>query len=91
MRHLRANPHVAFTIDTPAPPYRVLLGNGTASLEDVDGMAPEYEELARRYLGPAADWYLRSMEARVRRQVRIEITPSALRVFDFERRPRSLA
>jgi len=92
VRHLRANPNVAFTIDTPNPPYRVLLGNGTASLQEVDGMAPEYEGLARRYLGPVADGYLRAMGARVRRQVRIETTPRALRVFDFEqRRPRSLA
>jgi len=88
--HLRARPKVAFTIDTERPPYRVLLVDGDAAVEDVDGMAPEYPEIVRRFLGPAADAYLARL--RVKRQVRITITPRRWRILDFvERRPRSLA
>lgn len=92
VRHIAVRPRVSFTIDTDRPPYRVLLVDGEATLEEVDGMAPEYPEIVRRFLGPGADAYLGRMQGRVRRQVRIRIAPRSARVLDFVKRaPKSLA
>jgi PPOX class probable F420-dependent enzyme len=87
---LEKNGAVAVSIDDAKPPYKVLLVEGDARIEHVDGMAPEYEGLVRRYLGPATEGYLGSLK--VKRQVRIRITPRSWRVFDFvRRRPQSLS
>jgi PPOX class probable F420-dependent enzyme len=89
VRALEANAAVALTIDTNTPPYKTLLIDGDATLERVDGIAPEYEGIARRYLGPMAEAYLAQL--RIKRQVRIRVRPSSYRVFDFVRRyPKSL-
>jgi PPOX class probable F420-dependent enzyme len=89
VRALEANPAVAVSIDDARPPYKVLLVDGDARLEHTEGMAPEYEGIVRRYLGPATDGYLGSL--RVKRQVRIRIAPSSWRIFDFVKRyPQSL-
>jgi PPOX class probable F420-dependent enzyme len=86
---LAANPAVALTIDSSTPPYKVLLVQGDACLEHVEGMAPEYPDIVRRYLGPATDAYLEQL--RVKRQVRIRVLPTSWRIFDFVRRyPKSL-
>lgn len=91
-RSLRANPHVALTIDSAQPPYNVLLVNGEATLEEVEGMAPEYRPIVERYLGAAADAYLARLLPRVKRQVRIRVRPDSCRVFDFvQRYPKSLS
>lgn len=92
VRHISVHPKVSFTIDSDRPPYRVLLVDGVASVEPVEGMAPEYPDIVRRFLGPGADAYLGRMEGRVKRQVRIRIRPTPARILDFVRRtPRSLA
>jgi nitroimidazol reductase NimA-like FMN-containing flavoprotein (pyridoxamine 5'-phosphate oxidase superfamily) len=52
MQALRANPKVALTIDTNAFPPHILLVRGTASVEIVDGVAPEYLEGSRKYVAP---------------------------------------
>lgn len=89
-RALAANGAVALTIDSNQAPYKVLLVQGDATLEEVDGMAPEYPEIVRRYLGPATDVYLGQL--RVKRQVRIRVAIRSWRIFDFVRRyPRSLS
>jgi PPOX class probable F420-dependent enzyme len=86
---LAANGAVALTIDSSQPPYKVLLIQGAAALEEVEGMAPEYPEIVRRYLGPATEAYLAQL--RVKRQVRIRVAVRSWRVFDFVRRyPKSL-
>ncbi len=91
-RSLAANPAVAITIDSATPPYKVLLIDGDAALEHVEGMAPEYRPIVERYLGPAADAYLGQLLPRVKRQVRIRITPNSHRIFDFVKRyPKSLS
>ena len=46
VRALAPNPKVALPIDIEAP-YRAPLVRGTASLEIVDGVPPEYLEAAR--------------------------------------------
>jgi len=86
---LAANPAVALTIDSSTPPYKVLLVQGDAVLDHVEGMAPEYPDIVRRYLGAATEAYLGQL--RVKRQVRIRVSPTSTRVFDFVRRyPQSL-
>jgi hypothetical protein len=89
---LARNASVALTIDSPDPPYKVLLVDGEAALEHVEGMAPEYRPIVERYLGPAAEAYLANVLPRVKRQVRIVITPTSHRIFDFvQRYPKSLS
>jgi hypothetical protein len=89
---LAQNTSVALTIDSPTPPYKVLLVDGDAALEHVEGMAPEYRPIVERYLGPAAEAYLANVLPRVKRQVRIVITPTSHRIFDFvQRYPKSLS
>lgn len=84
------NPAVSLTIDSSTPPYHVLLVHGDAAVERTEGMAEEYPDLARRYLGAATDAYLGGM--RVKEQRRIRITPRRHTVLDFTRRfPKSLA
>jgi PPOX class probable F420-dependent enzyme len=89
VRALEANGAVALSIDSDRPPYKVLLVDGDATLEHVEGIAPEYEGIARRYLGAATDAYLSQL--RIKRQVRIRVKVRSWRVFDFVRRyPKSL-
>jgi PPOX class probable F420-dependent enzyme len=92
LRAIEKNPAVALTIDSSTPPYKVLLVEGEASLEPVEGMAPEYRHIVERYLGVAAESYLQQLLPRVKRQVRIRIAPRTWRVFDFVKRyPKSLS
>jgi PPOX class probable F420-dependent enzyme len=89
VRAIEANNAVALTIDDARPPYKVLLVEGDASLEPNEGIAPEYEGITRRYLGPMADPYLAQL--RIMRQVRIRVRPLRWRIFDFvQRYPKSL-
>ena len=92
VKSLLQRPKVAITIDTDTPPYNVLMVDGVASVEMVDGMAAEYPDIVRKHLGAAADGYLKRMEGQVKRQVRIRIKPSSWRILDFvERTPKSLS
>ncbi|MGH9421895.1 MAG: pyridoxamine 5'-phosphate oxidase family protein [Thermoanaerobaculia bacterium] len=90
-RALARNGAVALTIDSSTPPYKVLLVDGDATLEPVEGMAPEYRPIVERYLGAAADAYLGQLLKRVKRQVRIRVKVRSSRIFDFVKRyPNSL-
>jgi hypothetical protein len=81
---LRKHPHVALTIDIMGPPAEQLLLRGTASIEIVDGVAPEY--LAAAAKSTHGD-DLAAFEAAVRRtykqMARITITPAWARFYDF--------
>ncbi|MEO8458696.1 MAG: pyridoxamine 5'-phosphate oxidase family protein [Chloroflexota bacterium] len=91
-RAIAKNAAVALTIDSATPPYKVLLVDGDAILEPVEGMAPEYRPIVERYLGPAAEAYLGQLLPRVKRQVRIRVKVRSARVFDFVKRyPKSLS
>src|SRR2546423_14053646 len=50
-RVLRDGSKVALTIDTNTWPHKVLQIRGTANIETVDGVVPEYAAAARRYFG----------------------------------------
>jgi hypothetical protein len=84
VRALAAHPHVALTIDTDTFPPHALLVRGTASLETIAGVPPEYLAAARKQIGEAE---MPAFEAQVRelyeQMVRITIEPSWAKVLDF--------
>jgi Pyridoxamine 5'-phosphate oxidase len=51
IKALSTQPNVALTIDTEAFPYKALQVRGTVEIETIDGIVPEYELCAKRYLG----------------------------------------
>src|SRR5262249_29434628 len=87
VKALASNPHVALTIDTVEFPPHLLLVRGTAALELVPGVPPEYLEAARKQVGaeglPAFESQLRERDARM---TRIRGTPTWAKVRDFETR-----
>ena len=87
VRALAAHPEVALTIDTDTFPPKVLLVRGTASLETVDGVPPEYLAASRKSVGDAG---MPAFEEQVRalyeQMVRITIEPRWAKVLDFETR-----
>jgi hypothetical protein len=87
VRALATHPQVALTIDTDTFPPHALLVRGSASLETVDGVPPEYLEASRKSVGEAG---MPAFEAQVRglydQMVRITIEPEWAKVLDFETR-----
>jgi hypothetical protein len=86
---LEANPAVALTIDTSAPvwPPNVLLIRGTAEVSLVDGVFPEYVAAARK-VTPAEtfpEWEA-GVHALYDQMARIDVTPTWVKVHDFETR-----
>jgi hypothetical protein len=51
VKALATYPTVALTIDTASFPYQALQVRGTVEIERIDGIVPEYELCAKRYLG----------------------------------------
>jgi hypothetical protein len=85
VKALMANPKVALTIDTAEPPWRILLVRGTASVEIVDGVVPEY--LAASHKGtPEDQWDAFEKEVRslYKQMGRIVVTPEWAKLIDFE-------
>jgi hypothetical protein len=87
LRSLRHNPEVALTIDTEVHPPKILLIRGRAELDVVDGIPQEYLQMNGSYdMTPEqrVEW-----EAEVRSlydgMVRIVITPTWVKLIDFER------
>jgi hypothetical protein len=78
---------VALTIDTDTFPPHVLLVRGSASLETVEGVPPEYLQAARKQVSEAG---MPAFEAEVRglyqQMVRITIEPRWAKLLDFETR-----
>ena len=84
---LRTNPQVAITIDTEKFPPEVLLLRGSASIDESDGVVPEYAAAAHRYLGEdAARTYLEQIDQPGTRMARIAVRPTWVGVLDFEAR-----
>ncbi|MGH2560384.1 MAG: pyridoxamine 5'-phosphate oxidase family protein [Thermomicrobiales bacterium] len=84
---LQAHPHVALTIDTAEPPFRVLQIRGGASVTLVDGVSPEMEAASTRYMGPeAGQAWVDQAQLLSPRQARIAVRPTWVDVLDFESR-----
>ena len=86
---LEANPVVALTIDTSPPvwPPNVLLLRGTAKVSMVEGVFPEYVAGAEK-VTPAEEFpqWEAGVHALYDQMVRIDITPTWVRIQDFETR-----
>lgn len=86
VRALHAAPRVALTIDTTGrqPPH-VLLMRGTASIDIVDGVPPEYVKATRKAID-ATQWSAFEAEVRslYKQMARITITPQWAKLLDFE-------
>jgi hypothetical protein len=84
---MRLNPKVALTVDETTFPPRGFMARGTASIEIVQGIPQEYIDASRRIVG---DEGMPSWEVEVRKNMSemalISITPTWLKVVDFETR-----
>ena len=93
LKALARNPKVSLTIDDNTFPHKVLLIRGTARLEELAGIAPEYEAAAGRYFdAQLASAWLTQLRTLVSSQVRIIVTPEWVGLLDFQSRfPSALA
>jgi nitroimidazol reductase NimA-like FMN-containing flavoprotein (pyridoxamine 5'-phosphate oxidase superfamily) len=87
LKALAKNPKVALTIDDNDFPHKVLLVRGTARMETVDGVVPEYATAALRYFEPEqAEAWLAQLGKLTPKMVRIVITPEWVGLLDFQTR-----
>jgi PPOX class probable F420-dependent enzyme len=87
LKALARNPKVAITIDDNTFPHKVLSVRGTAHLETVDGVVPEYALAAERYFGrEQGQAWVRQLSATIPQMVRIVVTPEWVGVLDFQTR-----
>jgi PPOX class probable F420-dependent enzyme len=93
LKALARNPKVSLTIDDNTFPHKVLLIRGTAHLEPVDGIVPEYATAAERYFGPEqGQAWVKNLRTMISSMVRITITPEWVGLLDFQTRfPSALA
>lgn len=80
------NAKAAVTIHDTNYPYKVLLIRGTAHVEIVPGIVPEYVSAAERYFGEAGGKAWIANMAGTTDMARITVTPEWVGVQDFERR-----
>jgi Pyridoxamine 5'-phosphate oxidase len=87
LKALAQNAKVALTIDDNNFPHKVLLVRGTARLENVDGIVPEYAAAAERYFGPEqGKAWVGQLRGMIRSMVRISVTPEWVGLLDFQTR-----
>ncbi len=87
LKALSRNPKVALTIDDNNFPHKVLLVRGTARLETVNGIVPEYAMAAERYFGSQqGKAWVGQLGSMIQTMVRITITPEWVGLLDFQTR-----
>jgi hypothetical protein len=87
LKALARNAKVALTIDDNTFPHKVLLVRGTARLETVKGIVPEYEAAAERYFGrEQGQAWVSKLRGMVPSMVRIAVIPEWVGILDFETR-----
>jgi len=93
LKALARNPKVSLTIDDNTFPHKVLLIRGTACLEPLDGIVPEYATAAERYFGAEqGQVWVKNLRTMISSMVRITITPEWVGLLDFQSRfPSALA
>lgn len=93
LKALVKNPKVSLTIDDNVFPHKVLLVRGTARLEPVEGIVPEYIAAAERYFSPEqSNAWVGQLRTMISSMVRITITPEWVGLLDFQSRfPSALA
>jgi hypothetical protein len=75
---------VAVTIDSADWPYAALMLRGRARVDDIDGIAPEYREAARRYFGDEQGEAWCSQLPEDMRMTSVRLTPEWVGVLDFD-------
>lgn len=84
---LAQNPKVALTINGSTWPYKVLMVRGTAQVERVKGVAPEYASCARRYFGEEqGQAWVGQVGKMFSHMARITVQPEWVGIIDFEQR-----
>ena len=87
LKALAKNPKVALTIDDNAFPHKVLLVRGSARMDVVEGVVPEYALAAERYFGrEQGQAWVAQLGAMVSTMVRIAVTPEWVGLLDFQTR-----
>ena len=87
LKALAKNPKVALTIDDNAVPHKVLLVRGTATLQTMKGIVPEYAAAAERYFGAEqGKAWVKQLGSMIQEMVRITITPEWVGFLDFQTR-----
>jgi hypothetical protein len=87
LRALETHPHVAVAIDTSSEPYRSLQLRGTASVQRVKGVPPEYAQSAERYYGAEqGKAWVAQVSGMFAEFGRITIKPNWVSLMDFETR-----
>jgi hypothetical protein len=87
LKALAKNPRVSLTIDDNNFPHKVLLVRGSARLETVDGVVPEYAVAAERYFGrEQGQAWVEKLRSLIPKMVRITIAPEWVGLLDFQTR-----
>jgi hypothetical protein len=87
LKALAKNAKVALTIDDNTFPHKVLLIRGTARLETVRGIVPEYALAAERYFGrEQGQAWVKQLRSTTPAMVRVAITPEWVGILDFQTR-----
>jgi len=87
LKCLAKNPKVAITIDDNTFPHKVLLVRGTAQMETVQGVVPEYVMAAERYFGSEqGKAWVGQLASMIQEMVRIAVTPEWVGLLDFKTR-----
>ena len=86
-RALAPGARVALTIDGNTWPYKALQIRGTAQVETVTGVVPEYALAAERYFGTdQGRAWVKQVDGMFSHMVRIAVKPEWVGVLDFEKR-----
>jgi hypothetical protein len=87
LKALAKNPNVSLTIDDNAFPHKVLLIRGSARLQQVEGIVPEYIAAAERYFGrEQGQAWIGQLRKMMPSMVKITITPEWVGLLDFQTR-----
>jgi Pyridoxamine 5'-phosphate oxidase len=87
LKALAKNHKVALTIDDNNFPHKVLLVRGTARLQSVEGVVPEYAAAAERYFGAEqGKAWVTQLCGMIPGMVRITVSPEWVGLLDFQTR-----
>ena len=87
LKALAKNGKVSLTIDDNVFPHKVLLIRGSARLQNLDGIVPEYALAAERYFGPErGKAWVEKLRSTISSMVRITVTPEWVGLLDFQTR-----
>ena len=87
LKALAKNPKVSLTIDDNTFPHKVLLIRGSARLQLVEGIVPEYIAAAERYFGrEQGEAWIGQLRKMIHSMVKITITPEWVGLLDFQTR-----